>query len=128
MKLRYKISSIFTIMLIAGFCFQSKAFIFRSRIDSIKIEYDQTQLVLPGESFNITVTAYRKNGKVRKTKGILGSTVGWWRFNIEVQGGENRGGRIKVNEQLLPSKGKYIGVKVIPKKSSSPSHQQTLIG
>ncbi len=92
------------------------AFLFRSKLDSIQIVYDRNQLVLPNESFNISVIAYRKNGKVRKTKGIIGRTVGWWRYRIEVQGGKNSGGRIMVNPQLLPSKGKYISISVIPKK------------
>ncbi|MEZ5104344.1 MAG: collagen-like protein [Draconibacterium sp.] len=92
------------------------ASLFRSKIDSIQIEFNPEQLVLPGESFEIGVSSYHKNGKIKKTFGMEGGSVLWWRYKVEVTGGTFRSGSIEVNERLMPSKGKYIEVKVCPKK------------
>ncbi len=116
MKQIYTISLFLIIMLFTGSYYPAQAFFFRNKIDSIQINYDCNQLVLPGESFNISVTSFHKNGKHRTTKGVFGGRVGWWRYELDVQGGRNQGGRIQVNEQLIPSKGKYIGISIIPKK------------
>jgi len=89
---------------------------FSSKTDSIQIVFDSRQLVLPGESFEIGIISYRHNGKVLKTFGMEGGSVFWWKYVVEVTGGTNRSGKISVNEKLMPSKGKYIGLKVYPKK------------
>lgn len=90
--------------------------IFTRKTDSIQIVFDKNQLVLPGESFKIGVVSFHKNQKERKTIGMKGGSVLWWRYKMEVVGGENCGGKITVNPQLMPAKGKYISVKVYPRK------------
>jgi len=86
------------------------------KIDSLQIVFDTQQLVLPGESFHIGIDAYYKNGKVKRTVGMKGGTVWWWKYKVEVTGGTDFGGRISVNEALAPPKGKYIGIKAWPRK------------
>lgn len=86
------------------------------KIDSIKVDYDYNQLVLPGEKFSITIVSYHPDGKIRKTRGTPGGNVSWGRYNISVTGGEFKGGKIYVSEKLVPSKGKYIGISVTPEK------------
>jgi len=90
--------------------------IFSRKTDSIQIVIDKNQLVLPGESFKIGVISYHPKEKIRKTIGMNGGSVLWWRYKTEVVGGENWGGKITVNSQLMPSKGKYISIKVYPQK------------
>jgi hypothetical protein len=86
------------------------------KIDSLKIDYDKSQLVLPGEKFSITITSFHPDGKVRKTRGTPGGNVSWGRYNISVAGGRFANGKIEVNEKLVPSVGKYIEVEVSLKK------------
>jgi hypothetical protein len=86
------------------------------KIDSIKVDYDYNQLVLPGENFSITIVSYHPDGKIRKTRGTPGGNVSWGRYNISVTGGEFKGVKIYVSEKLVPSKGKYIGISVTPEK------------
>lgn len=86
------------------------------KLDSIQIVVEKNQLILPGESFQIGVISYHKNGKVRKTVGMDNGSVWWWRYETEIVGGERNGGKIRVNEKLMPSKGKYIRVKIWPQK------------
>lgn len=86
------------------------------KVDSIQIIMDQQQLVLPGESFRIGIAAHTKNGKIKNTAGLLGGALWWMKYKVEVTGGTNSGGRISVNEQLVPSKGKYISIKAYPRK------------
>lgn len=45
-----------------------------------------------------------------------GGSVWWWRYKVEVSGGTDFSGRITVNKELMPSKGKYINVKAYPRK------------
>lgn len=45
-----------------------------------------------------------------------GGSVWWWNYKVEVSGGTDFSGRISVNEELVPSKGKYIGIKAFPRK------------
>lgn len=104
---------------------QSSAGIFSHKVDSIEIVFDTTQLVLPSESFKIGVLAYTKNGKIRKTFGMPGGSVFWRSYCIEVIGGEIASGKINVNEKLMPSKGKYVSVKVWPRKK--PTLAKTLL-
>lgn len=104
------------LFILISFGKHSNASLFRSKIDSIKIVFEPQQLVLPGESFNIAVTSFHKNGKIRKTLGAEGGSVLWWRYKVDVTGGDFHSGTIDVNERLMPSKGKYISVKVFPRK------------
>lgn len=93
-----------------------RASLFTFKPDSIQIIFDRQQLVLPGESFKIGIISYHKNRKTRKTIGMRSGSVMWWHYNVEVTGGTNRDGKITVNPQLMPSKGKYVKIKVSPKK------------
>lgn len=95
------------------------------KIDSLKIEYDKNQLVLPGEKFSISITSFHADGKVRKTRGVPGGNVSWGRYNVYVGGGRFVNGKIEVNEKLVPSIGKYIEVEVSPKKN--PEIQERLL-
>ncbi len=99
--------------------------IFSRKTDSIKIVFDSNQLVLPGEQFKIGVVSYHKKGKVRKTIGTKGGSVFWWRYCVEVIGGESSGGKITVSPKLYPSKGKYISIKIWPRKDKKLA--QTLL-
>ncbi|MGE5427819.1 MAG: hypothetical protein ACM3O8_07985, partial [Methylococcaceae bacterium] len=90
---------------------------FSRKVDSIQIVFDNQQLVLPGESFRIGVTSYR-NGKAKNTMGLLGGSVWWLKYKVDVTGGTDFGGKIMVNEKLVPSKGKYIGLRVYPRRQS----------
>jgi len=102
--------------LFSGIAQPVAGFPFTPKMDSIKVVFDDKQLVLPGESFHIGIVSYYKNGKVKSTVGLDGGTVWWWRYKVEVSGGTDFGGRISVNEELVPSKGKYVGIKVWPRK------------
>ncbi len=99
--------------------------IFTRKTDSIQIIVGKNQLVLLGESFKIGVISYHPKEKIRKTKGIDGGSVLWWRYKTEVVGGENWGGKITVNPQLMPSKGKFISIKVYPRKK--PKFAKTIL-
>jgi hypothetical protein len=90
--------------------------LFRSRPDSIRLVYNEQQLRLPGESFQIGVIAYYKKGKVKKTTGMLGGSVFWWRYKVEITGGDYNSGKVTVSERLIPSKGKYISISAWPRK------------
>jgi len=102
--------------LFAGISMASAGYSFASRIDSIQVVFDDKQLVLPGESFQIGIISYSKKGKIRKTIGMDGGSVWWLGYKVEVSGGTSSGGRISVNEELVPSKGKYVGIKTWPRK------------
>ncbi|HNX55344.1 MAG TPA: hypothetical protein PKO30_07155 [Prolixibacteraceae bacterium] len=86
------------------------------KADSIQIVIDQRNPILPGESFPIGVVSYKRNGKVKKTIGLADGNMWWLRYKVEVSGGSFSGGNVWVNEKLMPSKGKYIELKVAPKK------------
>lgn len=86
------------------------------KADSIQIVFDAHQLVLPGESFRIGIISYGKNGKVKNTTGLLGGSVWWMKYKVDVTGGTDVGGRISVSEQLVPSRGKYISIKAYPRR------------
>ena len=107
------------LVLIAGTTNQVSASWFRTVPDSIQVIYDQNELRLPGESFRIGVLAYYNNGKIKKTIGLTGGSVLWWKYRVVVSGGRVNSGKITVNEQLIPSKGKYISVEVYPRKHTS---------
>ncbi|WP_372932127.1 hypothetical protein [Mariniphaga sediminis] len=115
MKTKFAIS-FFTFLLITGFANRAFGIFFSFKPDSIRIEIDPEQLILPGESFDMGVISYHKRGKVRKTLGLKGGFVLWWRYKVEVVGGTFASGKVFVNEQLMPSKGKFIEIKVFPKK------------
>ncbi len=111
------------------FCFLKISFIllvltsitqtgFAFKIDSIKVEYDKNQLVLPGGKFSISIVSYHPNGKIRKTRGIPGGNVSWRRYNVLVTGGEFKGNKIEVSKKLVPSFRKYIEVEVSCNKQS----------
>jgi len=93
----------------------SKA-LFSFHPDSIRLTVNDQQLRLPGESFQIGVTAFYKNGKTRNTTGFLGGSVLWWRYKVIVTGGDFSSGKVEVNRHLVPSRGKYISIKVYPRK------------
>jgi hypothetical protein len=99
-----------------GLSFPASAALFNSKPDSIQLVFDDQQLILPGESFQIGIVSYHKNGKIRKTVGLSGGNVWWWKYKVEVSGGTDFSGRISVNEELVPSKGKYIDIKAWPRK------------
>ena len=103
----------------------AKAGIFNRKADSIKLVVDQNQLILPGESFEIGVISYHKNGKIRKTIGMNSGSVLWWRYQAEIVGGTFSRGKISVNSKLYPSKGKYISIKIWPRKQEKLA--QTLL-
>ncbi|MDP2888194.1 MAG: hypothetical protein Q8P34_04395, partial [Bacteroidota bacterium] len=102
--------------LLSGINCTAAGFLFAPKIDSIQLVFDDQQLILPGESFRIGIISYYKNGKVRKTAGFPGGSVWWLRYKVEVSGGTDFSGRISVNEELIPSKGKYIDIKAWPRK------------
>ncbi|NEW83925.1 MAG: hypothetical protein GZ094_16375, partial [Mariniphaga sp.] len=106
------------VSLTVGFVKSAAGNTFAPKIDSIQVVFDTQQLILPGESFHIGIAAYYKNGKVKKTVGIKGGSVWWWNYKVEVSGGTDFGGRILVNKELVPSKGKYIAIKAWPRKQS----------
>lgn len=93
-----------------------QAGLFSSRPDSITLFYDRGELLLPGESFRIGVISYLKNGKTKKSMGLAGGSHLWWNYRVEVKGGDFNGGKVTVHEQLVPSKGKYISIRVYPRK------------
>ncbi|HPJ79771.1 MAG TPA: hypothetical protein P5086_01335 [Prolixibacteraceae bacterium] len=95
---------------------QVQAGLFRSQPDSITLFYDRGELLLPGESFRIGVISHMKNGKVKRSTGLAGGTHLWWNYRVEVTGGSFSGGKVTVNERLVPSKGKYISIRVYPRK------------
>ena len=105
------------VFLFSGISPSVQAAIFSSKVDSIQLVFDNQQLVLPGESFQIGIISYCKNGKVKKTVGLLNGSAWWWRYKLEVTGGTSSGGNIEVNEQLMPARGKYIGIKAYPRKN-----------
>lgn len=104
------------ISLFLGINVSASGFIFSPKIDSIQIVFDDQQLVLPGESFRIGIISYYKSGKVKKTVGLLNGSTWWWSYKVDVAGGADVSGRIMVNEELVPSKGKYIEIKAYPRK------------
>ena len=107
---------IFLAFLFSGINCAAAGFLFAPKIDSIQLVFDDQQLILPGESFQIGIISYYRNGKIRKTIGLSGGTAWWWRYKVEVSSGTDFSGRISVNDQLLPSKGKYIDIKAWPRK------------
>lgn len=116
MKHNYFNISVITIIVLIVLSGNVNAGIFSPKIDSIKIVFDKNQLVLPGESFKIGVISFHKKGKVKKTLGMKGGSVFWWRYKTKVVGGKNYGGKITVNQHLMPSKGKYISINVAPRR------------
>lgn len=115
METKQLIPVIFTIywLILAGTPAQGMSF--SRKVDSIQVVLDSGQLVLPGESFRIGVSSYR-NGKKKNTMGILGGSVWWLKYKVDVAGGSDFGGKIQVSEKLVPSKGKYVGLRVYPRK------------
>lgn len=113
-----RISLLKTILLvfITGTILPASASLFHSVPDSIRVVYDQKELRLPGESFRIGIIAYYRNGKIKRTTGYAGGSVFWWKYKVLVSGGRFNSGKITVNEQLMPSKGKYILLEVYPRK------------
>ncbi len=116
MKLNCLFRMALVLFLFSGMINTAAGFTLTPKMDSIQIVYDNRQLVLPGESFQIGIISYHKNGKVKKTVGLAGGNVWWWRYKVNVAGGTDFSGRISVNEELIPSKGKYIDIKASPRK------------
>ena len=116
MKINRLILVILLAFCLSGICSPVAGFPFSRKVDSLQIVFDPQQLVLPGESFLIGITSYTKNGKIKNTTGLLGGSVWWLKYKVDVTGGTNVAGRIWVNEQLVPSKGKYININVYPRK------------
>lgn len=75
-------------------------FAFRSlkyrQIKSIKIEYDENAIRLPGYKIPMGVTVVLKDNEVLNTRGFLKGKLLWNNFNITVEGGKFSGGRIVV--------------------------------
>lgn len=96
---------------------RSEAGIFARKIDSIQIIFDKNQLVLPGETFSVGVVAYGKKGDKIKAWDSDGGLLFGWKYEVEVVGGESRSfGKVKVNAELAPARGKYVRLKVWPHK------------
>lgn len=57
--------------------------------------------------------------------GLLGGSVWWLKYKVDVTGGSDFGGKILVNEKLVPSKGKYIGLRVYPRRQ--PALQKEML-
>lgn len=104
---------ILAIVLLCGITLKSNA----THIDSIQLIIDRNQLVLPGESFDIGIITYQSNGKIKRTQGLGGGASFWWNYKVEVVNGVFNNGRVTVDENLMPSKGKYVRLKVYPKKN-----------
>ena len=126
MKAKYVIQMVSFVLFLLGSHQTVRGGIFTSKIDSIQLVFDDRQLVLPGESFQLGIVSYYRNGKVKKTVGLLDGTVWWWRFKVEVSGGTASSGNISVNEQLVPSRGKYIGIKAYPRKKPDQAKELLL--
>jgi len=96
-----------------------KAFLlnFTRNIDSIQVIHNDNELRLPGGSFEIGAILYYKNGQIRKTWNLEKGFLPWFRFNVEVKGGRQFLNRIIINDELIPSAGKYIWIKVWPGKA-----------
>lgn len=101
----------------------SAGFALPPKTDSIQVVLDPAGLVLPGESFPIGVVSYSRNGKIKKTTGLAGGHVWWMRYNVEVTGGSFSGGKVLVSDGLIPSKGKYVELKVYPRKQPELAKQ-----
>ncbi len=115
--MKTKFSILFLIFLFPiGFINNAFGIFFSFKPDSIQIEINPDQLILPDESFEMGVISYHKKGKTRKTLGMQGGFVFWWHYKVEVTGGTFQSGKVTVNKQLMPSKGKFIEIKVYPKK------------
>lgn len=113
----------FLSLLWTGLSFSASAALFNTKPDSIQLVVDNQQLILPGESFQIGIVSYHKNGKIRKTVGLSGGKTWWWNYKVEVSGGKIFAGRISVNEELIPSKGKYIDIKAWPRRQPELSKE-----
>lgn len=94
--------------------------------DSIRLVYNDQQTRLPGESFQIGITAFFRNGKTRNTAGWLGGSVWWGRYRVEVTGGTFTSGKVIVSEKLMPSRGKYVRIKVWPRNHPDMARQLLL--
>ena len=125
MKQFYPITLLILFQLLIVNTDAARAGIFNQKVDSIKLVVDQNQLVLPGESFDIGVVSYHKNGKIKKTIGMNSGSVLWWRYQAEIIGGTFSRGKVIVNSKLYPTKGKYISVKIWPRKQEKLA--QTLL-
>ena len=112
MKKFYSLTISLILLVLTGLSLAAFSF----KTDSVRVEFDHSQLVLPGEEFSISVISYHSKEKIRKTRGTPGGNVSWGRYNVSVTGGEFRGGKIYVSEKLVPSKGKYIAISVSPEK------------
>ncbi len=134
MKKALLLYALLTVVVTAAFRQPAQAGLFGAQPDSIALFYDPEELRLPGESFRIGVISYLKKGKMKRTTGLAGGTHLWWNYRVEVTGGNFSGGKVTVNEQLIPSKGKYIRIRVYPKKQPDlvrelllPLHYETEI-
>ncbi|WP_167604740.1 hypothetical protein [Maribellus sediminis] len=116
MKKHYLNLSIIFLLVTGFYSEKASAGIFSGKIDSIQIVFDKNQLVLPGESFKIGIISFHKKGKTKSTFGLPGGSVFWWKYNTEIIGGDISGAKITVNPQLAPAMGKYISIKVWPKR------------
>jgi hypothetical protein len=116
MKTNLQILIFLLIFLFSGIQISATGISLAPKLDSIQVYFDDQQLVLPGESFRIGIISYYRNGKIKKTVGMEGGSVWWLRFKVVVSGGTDFGGRIAVNEELVAAKGKYIGIRVFPRK------------
>ena len=89
----------FCIFLLAVIIEPVRVSAFSRKIDSIQIVFDNQQLVLPGETFNIGIRTFYTNGKISNTRGIKDGTAFWINYKVEIIGGTCNSGHISVNEK-----------------------------
>ena len=106
----------FCIFLLAVIIEPVRVYAFSHKIDSIQIVFDNQQLVLPGETFNIGILTFYKNGKISKTRGMKDGTSFWINYKVEITGGTYNSGRITVNEKPDPIIRNSVIIKAYPRR------------
>ncbi len=57
------------------------------KLVALRLKIDRSKPINPGSEFKFGIEATRADGKIRKTKGWLGGTIGWRHFEMRVEGG-----------------------------------------
>jgi len=65
-------------------------------IHHIKLTYNPDVLIIPGNAFDIGVSAISMDGSVYLTKGLLKGNIRWTNYNITVKGGTYYFGKISI--------------------------------
>ena len=89
----------FCIFLLAVTIEPVRVYAFSHKIDSIQIVFDNQQLVLPGETFNIGILTFYTNGRISKTRGMKDGTAFWINYKVEITGGTYNSGHILVDDK-----------------------------